>query len=234
VFAIQVQDSLPEDTLFGRSVKESGFAVPLVVLGFAAMWVLPTVSALVAGDIFSAEDRYRTWSSILTRSRSRTEIFAGKVIVALGCSVLAAAALGGASIIAGLAGVGSQPLIDLSGALTTPRSALAEVVLAWCTVLPPVVAFSGLALLLSIWSRSSTAGVGLPVVIALGLQLAQYVNGSDFARQLNITSAFSAWHGLVNEHPYYRPVAEGVVISLACFVLCTGAGYRMFRMRDMT
>jgi hypothetical protein len=36
--ATRVQSSLPEDTLFGRSVRESGFAVPLVVLGFAALW----------------------------------------------------------------------------------------------------------------------------------------------------------------------------------------------------
>ena len=32
VAAMRVQSSVPEDTLFGRSVKESGFAAPLVVL----------------------------------------------------------------------------------------------------------------------------------------------------------------------------------------------------------
>ena len=51
---IRLQSSLPEDTLFGRSVKYSGFALPLVVLGFAALWALPVLGSLVGGDLFSS------------------------------------------------------------------------------------------------------------------------------------------------------------------------------------
>src|SRR5262249_42654354 len=66
--AMRVQTSVPEDTLFGRSVQDSGFAVPLVVLGFAALWVLPVLASVAGGDVFSAEDRYGTWKTVLTRS----------------------------------------------------------------------------------------------------------------------------------------------------------------------
>src|SRR5262249_14446106 len=76
---MRVQNSLPEDTLFGRAVKESGFALPLVVLGFAALWVLPALTSIVGGDVFSSEDRYGTWKTLLTRSCRRSEVFAGKV-----------------------------------------------------------------------------------------------------------------------------------------------------------
>src|SRR5262249_45490872 len=69
--AVRVQSSMPEDTLFGRAVKESGFALPLVVLGFAALWVFPVLTSVVGGDVFSAEDRFGTWKTVLTRSRSR-------------------------------------------------------------------------------------------------------------------------------------------------------------------
>ena len=41
VGAMRVQSEMPEDTLFGRALKESGFATPLVILGFAALWVFP-------------------------------------------------------------------------------------------------------------------------------------------------------------------------------------------------
>src|SRR5262245_45704752 len=81
--ALQVQSALPEDTLFGRSVKESGFALPLVVLGFAALWILPALTSIVGGDAFASEDRYGTWKTVLTRSRTRSEVFLGKVIAAL-------------------------------------------------------------------------------------------------------------------------------------------------------
>ena len=54
--AMRVQSSVPSDTLFGRAVKESGFAVSLVVLGFAALWAFPVLTSVVGGDLFSARD----------------------------------------------------------------------------------------------------------------------------------------------------------------------------------
>ena len=85
-----VSSTVPADTLFGRWVGDSGYAIPLVVLGFAGSWGFPLVVCLVAGDIFSAEDHYQTWASILTRSISRRGVFAGKV---LATSTYAVAAL---------------------------------------------------------------------------------------------------------------------------------------------
>src|ERR1043166_3052804 len=69
--AMRVQTNLPTDTLFGRAVNESGFAVPLVVLGFAALWAFPALASIVAGDVFSAEDRYGPWGTLLSRHRPR-------------------------------------------------------------------------------------------------------------------------------------------------------------------
>src|SRR5262249_7426589 len=98
--ATRLQSALPEDTLFGRSVHESGFAVPLVVLGFAALWLLPVLASLVGGDAFASEDRYGTWKTLLTRSRRRSEVFAGKVLTSLVFSSLAVVVLAASSVIA--------------------------------------------------------------------------------------------------------------------------------------
>src|SRR5262245_1624490 len=98
---IRLQSSLPEDTAFGRAVKESGFAVSLVVLGFGALWAFPVIASVVGGDMFSSEDRYGTWTTVLTRSCSRSDLFVGKVITALGFSLLAIAALAVSSTVAG-------------------------------------------------------------------------------------------------------------------------------------
>ena len=38
---------------------------------------------MVAGDIFSSEDHFGTWKTILTRSCSRGQLFAGKFLAAL-------------------------------------------------------------------------------------------------------------------------------------------------------
>ncbi len=64
-------------------MHSSGFAIPLAVLGFGAAWVGPVLTAVVAGDIFSSEDRFGTWKTILTRAHSRGQLFAGKFLAAL-------------------------------------------------------------------------------------------------------------------------------------------------------
>src|SRR5258705_3002627 len=125
--AMRVQSNVPADTLFGHSVTESGLAVPLVVLGFAALWVFPVVASVVGGDLFSAEDRYGTWATLLTRSGTRAELFAGKVLIALGFSLLAVLVLASSSLAAGLLVIGGQPPIDLSGVLRPTDPAVGPV-----------------------------------------------------------------------------------------------------------
>jgi ABC-2 type transport system permease protein len=233
VAVMRLQSSVPEDTLFGLSVKESGFAVPLVVLGFAALWVFPVLTSVVGGDLFSAEDRYGTWTTVLTRSRSRAEVFAGKTLTALGFSSLAVTALAVSSVAAGTLVVGAQPLIDLSGALVPAAQAPVRVALAWASVLPPVFGFTAVAVLLSVATRSSAAGIGLPVVAGLAMQLYTYVDGPEIVHRLLITSAFGAWHGLLTQPPYYRPLIDGATVSGAYVVVCLAVAYRILRRRDI-
>jgi ABC-2 type transport system permease protein len=228
-----VQSTVPADTLFGRGVKESGFATPLVVLGFAALWIFPALGSIVGGDVFSADDRYRTWPTILTRSRSRTEVFFGKVTAALSFSVLAAAVLAVSSLGAGMMVIGRQPLIDLSGELLAPGPALARVLLAWASVVPPVCGFTALAVFCSVATRSSAAGIGLPVVAGLVMQLAAYVDGPESVRRLLLTSSFEAWHGLFTEHSYYRSLVSGTVVSGVYVVVSLTAAYQVLRRRDI-
>lgn len=230
---MRAQSSVPSDTLFGRAVKESGFAVPLVILGFAALWAFPVLASVVGGDLFSAEDRYGTWKTVLTRSRSRADVFTGKVLTALGFSSVAVAVLALSSVAAGLLVIGRQPLIDLTGVLVPPSHALARVALAWTSVLPPAFGLTALAVLISVATRSSAAGVGLPVVIALTMQLYAFVDGPEAIRRLMITSAFGTWHGLLSEPPYYQPPVHGTIVSGIYVVLSLGIAYWMLRRRDI-
>jgi ABC-2 type transport system permease protein len=233
VVTMQTQSSLPEDTLFGRWVKTSGFAVPLVVLGFAAAWAFPVLTSVVGGDVFSAEDRYGTWPTLLARSRSRGEIFAGKVLAALAFTLLAVFVLAVSSVAAGLLVVGRQPLLGLSGTQLPPGRCLGLVLVAWASVVPPAFGFTALAVLLSVATRSSVAGVGLPVLIGLSMELYSLVNGPDAIRRVLLTPPFLAWHGLFTEHRYYGPMLQGTAISVVYFVACLSGAYLLVRRRDM-
>lgn len=233
VSVLDMQSSVPEDTLFGRWVHTSGLATPLVVLGFVTQWALPVLTSVVAGDIFSSEDRYGTWKTILTRSRSRTEIFVGKMLTALLYSVVAVILLAVSSLVAGLLLVGRQPLVGLSGQLVPVGHGSWLVLASWASVLPPALGFTALGLLLSVASRSAPVGIGGPLVIGLLMQLCSLSGAADPIRGLLLSVPFNSWHGFFVARPFYAPMWDGFGTSAVYFVLCLVAAFLVFRRRDI-
>ncbi len=61
----------------------TGWAGALVVLGFAGFYALPLLTSVVAGDVFSAEDRLGTWRHLLVAVRSPRRIFIAKSLASL-------------------------------------------------------------------------------------------------------------------------------------------------------
>jgi ABC-2 type transport system permease protein len=231
--SMRVQSSLPTDTLFGRAANESGFAVSLVVLGFAGLWAFPVLTGIVGGDLFSAEDRYGTWATLLTRSRSRAEIFAGKTLTAIVFSLMTIALLAASSIGAGVLVIGYTPVVDLSGVLLQPEQALPRVALAWASVLPPALGFTALGIVLSIATRSSAAGIGLPVVLGLLMQLVAFVDGPEEGRRLLLTHAFGAWHGLLSGPAFHGPLIHGTAVSVIYLIGSLVIAYRLLQRREI-
>jgi YVTN family beta-propeller protein len=77
------QSTLPADTLFGREMHATGWAGALVVLAFAGSWLFPLLTSVVAGDVFSSEDRLGTWRHLLVAVRSPRRIFIAKSLASL-------------------------------------------------------------------------------------------------------------------------------------------------------
>ena len=102
------QDRLPLETLYGRYLKVTGFATPMVVLVTAAQWLLPLIAAFISGDMFASEDNHGTFKTILTRSVTRGEVYWGKVLAALSTTVLLVLAIGASSLLAGLSAWGRR------------------------------------------------------------------------------------------------------------------------------
>jgi hypothetical protein len=65
------------------------------------------------------------------------------------------------------------------------------------------------------------------------MQLYAFVDGPEALRQMLLTSAFGAWHGLLTEPPYYRPLIHETTVSAVYLVLCLMVAYRMMRHRDI-
>jgi ABC-2 type transport system permease protein len=231
---INTQTSVPADSLFGRWVHSSGFAIPLVVLGFAGIAGFPLLASVVAGDIFASEDRQATWKTVLTRSCSRGDLFWGKTLAALTYSTAIVTLLAVSSTIAGVAVVGTQPLIGLSGSLLAPGRASVLVLESFGIALVPTLAFTCLGILFSVTTRNSMAGVLGPPVVGLVMVLLALLGSGLVVRSMLLTTPFEAWHGLLADPKRFAPIGTGVVVCAAYGVLCLDAARRSFRRRDFS
>jgi ABC-2 type transport system permease protein len=234
VFIIHGQSRPPKDTLFGRFATDNGYALALLILGFAAQWVLPLLTAIVAGDVFASEDQHGTWKTVLTRSTSRAKLFWAKTVTACGFAVLVLVLLAASTTISSLLIVGHQPLTGLSGQTIAPGAALQLVATSWAATLPAMLGFTCLAILLSVWSRNPAVGIATPVVIGMVMQLVGSLGGIEAIRPLLLTTSFEAWHGLFTAPPFTGPLAEGVLVCALWSIVSLAAAFALLRRRDIT
>jgi len=234
VFAVDKQSTLPSDTLFGREMHATGWAGSLVVLGVAGTWVLPLLASVVAGDVFSSEDRLGTWRHLLIAVRSHRRIFAAKAIASLTVILLGLTGLAVSSVIGGLLAEGNQPLVGLDGHQLGGGEAGGKVLLAWVCVLAPTLALAAVGLLGSVALGRSPMGLLLPMLAALGMQVAQLLPLPVAVRLALPGYAFISWNGLFADPQQLGPLLIGVGVSLVWAVVATALAYLLFLRRDFT
>lgn len=229
---LKVQSGTPADTLFGAWVHSSGFAVSLVVLGFAGAWGFPVMAGVLAGDMFSSEDRFGTWKTLLTRSCTRPEVFLGKVLAAASFALLLVVLTAAASLVAGSLLVGAHGLVGLGGQLISSGRGWVLVAASWAIVILPVLAYTSLALLFSVSARNGIVGVLGPILVALATQLLALIGRGVWMHLILIGSAFDGWHGLFAGHPFYGPLLVSAAVSVVWILACLTAAWLILRRRD--
>ncbi|MDR3083297.1 MAG: ABC transporter permease [Streptomyces sp.] len=234
VAGVSQQSTLPTDTLFGRWMHATGWAGPLVMLGFAGTWALPLLTSLVAGDVFASEDRLGTWRHLLVAVRSPRRIFVAKALASLTVILLLVAGLACSSTVGGLVAVGHRPLVGLDGHLLTSSDAASRVLLAWLCVLAPTLALAAIGLLGSVVLGRSPMGLLLPALVALTMQLAQMLPLPVAVRMSLPGYAFIAWNGLFTGPAQVGPLLIAIAVSLVWAVTATALAYLLFLRRDFT
>jgi ABC-2 type transport system permease protein len=234
VFAaiLKVQSGSPTDTLYGVWVHSSGAAVSLVLLAFAGTWGFPLIAGIVAGDVFSSEDRYGTWKLVLTRSCTRRDVYVGKLLAAATFTVGLALLTAVSSLVAGVIFVGAHSLVSLSGTVFSGGHAFLLALVSWLICIPPTLAFMSLAVLLSIATRNGIMGVIGPGIAALVMGLLLLVGTGIWAHMLLVASAFNSWHGLFNAHPYFGQLIVAMSVSVLWTVACLDVSWGLLRKRD--
>lgn len=223
----------PTEIPLGRALRETGLATPFVVLFFLSIWGLPLIAALVAGDIVASESHNGTLKTILTRSRSRGQVLAGKVLASFTYAVTAVFAMAAVALVAGTIAWGLHPLPSLSGtSVSTGRGAvlLVESLLVYSLALVAVVAFG---LLLSTVTRNSAASVVGTLMFALVMQLLGVLPGTEAVRPYLLGTQFSAWHGFLRTPTDWAPVVRAAWVCGLYIAIPLAGAATVFLRRDV-
>ena len=233
VVVLTIQRGGPNDIPLGRYIRQTGLATPFVVLFFMSIWAFPLITALVAGDIVAAESHNGTLKTILTRSRDRGEIFAGKVAAAFTYTVVAVFAMGLVGLIAGSVAWGFHPLTSLSGTTVGSLHGLGLLALTIAVYAWPMAWIAAFGILLSTVTRNSAASVVGTLMWALLMQLLGVLPGTEPIRPYLLGEQFSAWHGFLRTPADWTPVVRALWVCALYVGIPLFAGYLVFLRRDV-
>jgi ABC-2 type transport system permease protein len=233
IFSLLLGSGGPNDIPFGRYVRESGLAIPLVALIFGAIWFFPLVTALVAGDIVAAEDSNGTLKTILTRSVDRQQIFAAKALAALTYALAALVLYVGVGLVGGGIAWGFNGLPSLSGTYVTVGRGLVLLGASSVAYFLPTIAVAAIALLLSTVSRNSAAAVVGTLMISLIMQLIGIISALDFLHPYLLSTQFNAWQGFLRDPIDWAPLIRCAWVSALYALPCLGVAFTVFLRRDV-
>jgi ABC-2 type transport system permease protein len=219
---------------FGSLVRETGLAIPLVCLSFGSIWLIPLITALVAGDIVATEDQNGTLKTILTRSVERWQVLAAKVIAALLYAALALTLFVGTALVLGGLAFGFNPVTLLSGTTVSVGRGLTLIAAGTLAYLLPVIAIPAVALLLSTVTQNSAAAVVGTLMISLLMQVLGALSALDWLEPYLLSEQFNAWQGLLRDPADWDPVIRAGWVSASYALPALLAALTVFARRDVT
>ncbi len=233
VVVLLLQSGGPNDVPLGRYIRDTGLAVPFVVLFFMSFWGFPLITALVAGDIVAAESHNGTLKTILTRSRERGEVFLGKVLASVSYTLVVVFAMGLVGLVAGSIAWGFHPLTSLSGTRVSAAHSLGLLAASLAVYVLPLLGIAAFGLFLSTVTRNSAASVVGTLMWALLMQLLGVLPGTEGFRPYLLGTQFEAWHGFLRTPADWAPVVRAIWVCALYIASPLGAAYLVFLRRDV-
>jgi ABC-2 type transport system permease protein len=223
----------PNDIPLGRTIRDTGLAVPFVVLFFMSFWAFPLITALVAGDIVAAESHNGTLKTILTRSRDRGQVFAGKTLATVTYALVVVVAMATVGVVAGSIAWGFHPLTSLSGTKVSPWHGVGLLAASLGVYALPLIGIAAFGLMLSTITRNSAASVVGALMFALLMQLLGVLPGTESIRPYLLGTQFEAWHGFLRVPADFAPVTRALWVCALYIAVPLVAAYLVFLRRDV-
>jgi ABC-2 type transport system permease protein len=199
-----------------------------------SFWAFPLITSLVAGDVVASESHNGTLKTILTRSRERGEVFAGKVLAAFTYTAAVVVAMATVGLVAGGLAWGFNPLTSLSGTKVSTGHGLALLGASIAVYFLPLAGIASFALMLSTVTRNSAASVVGALMWALLMQLISVLPGIEGIRPYLLATQFEAWHGFLRVPADWAPVVRAAWVCSLYALIPLAVAYLVFLRRDVT
>ena len=171
--------------------------------------------------------------TILTRSRERGQVFAGKVLAVLTYTFAVVFAMGLVGLVAGSIAWGFHPLTSLSGTKVSPGHGFGLLVASLAVYFLPLAGIACFGLLLSTVTRNSAASVVGSLMFALLMQLLGVLPGTESIRPYLLGTQFDAWHGFLRTPADWVPVIRALWVCALYISIPVAAAYLVFLRRDV-
>jgi ABC-2 type transport system permease protein len=225
--------AVPRDIPLGAQVKQTGLALPLVLLQFASIFGAPLVTALVASDIVATEHQNSTLKTVLTRSVGRGSLFAGKALAAATYATAVIATCGLVSFVGATAAFGFEPMRTVPGRLLGAGHALALVAAGYGVYLLPAFVICAFAFLLSVVTRNGAAALIGALLYALAFQLVSALPGIGGVRRYLLPDQWSAWQALFDAPGHAGALTRAVWVCAVYIAVPVAIAWAAFRRRDV-
>jgi ABC-2 type transport system permease protein len=221
------------DSIFAAQITQSGLATPVLMLLFLSVFMLPLISALVAGDIVANEDGNGTLKTILTRSVDRGQVFAAKALAAMLYATIAVYLSAAVATAAGVASWGFNSISTFSGTVVSAPKGLLLVFAANTCYLIPLLAVVSIGVLLSTTTRNSAAAVVGTVGVVILLFIVAQIPGLEGIKPYLLTEQFENWHGLLRTPTDWSPIWHSLWVCALYAGPALATAYLVFLRRDV-
>jgi ABC-2 type transport system permease protein len=221
------------DSIFAAQITQSGLATPVLMLLFLSVFMLPLITALVAGDIVANEDSNGTLKTILTRSVDRGQVFAAKALAAITYATIAVFLAAAVATAAGVASWGFNSITTFSGTVVSAPKGLLLVFAANLCYLIPLLTVTSIGVLLSTVTRNSAASVVGTVGVVILLFIVAQIPGLEGIHPYLLTEQFENWHGLLRTPTDWAPIWHSLWVCALYAVPSLAAAYLVFLRRDV-
>jgi len=218
---------------FFNFIESNGLYIAVISLFALAAFLLPLLASMAGSQTVAGEAEKGTLRTVLMQPVRRGALlmakwFVANIYVAIGLVILAVA-----SIIAGGAFFGLNPMLLFSGQTVGVGESVWLIFLSYAFVWFGMMAVVSVSVALSTLTDSGLTAMAAGLALVIVMIILGNLPVFDFLQPYLFTSHFDAWTNLFNDPVDWGPIRDALINFVVWIVGMTGIAYLIFRRKDI-